>query len=225
MPEHDIVIASTTASQAELDAVTGANTEPEKEQESREAQEQPPADDQAGERHKSRSFQKRIDGLVRKSREADDRAAAFERENAELRAELNRFKPDASGVTEAMRAEVQQLSHLAGINHFLSTNPHVAAALNAMPAGQVLAELKRMNADFEAAFTNNYRPEETEEPEPGHRTSRAAAGASRAPAPIKPISGNGVRPPIDLNDPNVPYREWRAVRDKQEKAWRRGVQR
>jgi hypothetical protein len=219
----ELVLASTTESQAELDRVTGAtNTEPSAEEDQPlEAQEQPAVDDQSSERHKSHKFQKRIDGLVRQRREAEDRATAAELRAAQLEAQLSGSRPDASGVTDAMRAEVQQLPHLGIITHFLKTNPEVAMAVNAMPPAQAVAELKRMNSDFEAGFNN--RMEEAEEPEPEHHTSRAAATASRAPAPIKPLSGGGTRSSVPLDE--MSYGEFRRVRDAQERNWRRGVQR
>src|SRR5262252_5401973 len=142
MPTPEVVIASTTDSQTELDRAAGVAVEEPEKPEPEGAQ-----PEESSERHKNRGFQKRIDGLVKRSREAEDRATAAERRAAELESELNRFKPDASGVTSEMRAEVQKLPHLAGISHFLSTNPQIAEALNAMPAAQAVVELKRMNAD------------------------------------------------------------------------------
>jgi hypothetical protein len=46
---------------------------------------------------------------------------------------------------------------------------------------------------------------------------------SKAPPPIGQLSGHPTRQPLTLDDPNISQADFRRIRDKQEKDWKRGV--
>jgi len=86
-------------------------------------------------------------------------------------------------------------------------NPNIANALNKMNGPAVVQEIQRISAGLQF-----HPPARTQAPV-----------ASKAPAPIRPLSGHSTRQPLSLDEPDISQAEFRRIRDQQEKQWRRGV--
>ncbi len=78
---------------------------------------------------------------------------------------------------------------------YLDANPDQAHALCQMPESSAIAEVARLAATL---------------------TSRARRQISNAPAPINPVRGSSTKSTVPLDE--LPYSEYRAIRDKQEKS-------
>jgi hypothetical protein len=294
---QEIQVSSTTDSAQAVALAANADEAEAEQAEERELQEQRTENGQAGERHRGRSAQKRIDGLTRQKNEEREGRLRAERELAELRERLNGNQPAQETTTKtadtpqtaAWIEALRSLPNATDVAYALSQNPEATVKLDSLGNEQAISEVrtlgqrlqemrateqfaakisdedkKEISAAFAEAGEERFKlptsvvreirnlengvavmkflahsPEECERllgmnqataaVELGRISARLeqkpALPVSNAPQPIRPLSGNGMRPPTDLDDPNISFRDFRAVRDKQEKAWRAGVRR
>lgn len=108
---------------------------------------------------------------------------------------------------------IKQLENGPEVVYYLATHPEEAKELGDMPPVLAVAAIGRLSAALE-------KPSQSETPT-NNVTSRAPDRqpvTSKAPPPIKGLSGHAVRSTKDLSDPNMPYDEWRKIRDAEQKA-------
>ena len=100
------------------------------------------------------------------------------------------------------------------VAYYLGKNLAVAKKLNTMSPFLAVAEVGRIAARLE-------KSQETPEAPTNNITTRSPDKApivSKAPTPIKPLTGHAVRATRDLSDPNLSYEEYRKLRDEQAKS-------
>jgi len=123
-------------------------------------------------------------------------------------------------------------SELAEVTQAIKSNPigsqlvySTMRELSSLPNGpQVFRELIKDSATCARLATMN---QQSVAVELGRISARLEANANRvvvsqAPKPMKPLGGGNVRHSVDLNDPQLDYREFRRVRDAQERAFNSG---
>jgi hypothetical protein len=99
------------------------------------------------------------------------------------------------------------------VAYFLGKNTEVTKKLNEMSPYAAIAEIGRIAARLEKTPSPLQETNNT-----STRSPDRVPTVSKAPAPITPLKGAGVRISKDLNDPNMPYDEYRKIRDEQVKA-------
>jgi hypothetical protein len=87
----------------------------------------------------------------------------------------------------------------------LAKNRELAERISKLPYGQAAKEMGKLEARIAARSS-----EETKKPEPKKQT--------QAPAPISPVGSKGGKVTKDITDPNLPYKEYEAIRMKQRAA-------
>jgi hypothetical protein len=98
------------------------------------------------------------------------------------------------------------------VAYYLGTHAETLGKLNEMSPYLALAEVGRIAARLEKAA-----PAEQETNNVSSRSPDRQPTVSRAPAPIAPLKGGGLRPSRSLSDPDISYADYRAIRDAEEK--------
>lgn len=98
------------------------------------------------------------------------------------------------------------------VAYFLGKNPKVTQKLNELSPFLAVAEVGRIAARLEKTpvplqETNNIAT----------RSPDRQPTVSKAPAPITPLKGGGIRTTKDISSPDIPYDEYRKIRDEQAK--------
>jgi hypothetical protein len=98
------------------------------------------------------------------------------------------------------------------VAYFLGTHPQICKDLNNMSVARAVAEIGKVSARLEGPQEEKQK---TQERGPGNGPDRQPV-TSRAPAPIKPLTGHATRSSVPLDQ--MDYSEYRRVRDQQEKS-------
>lgn len=109
---------------------------------------------------------------------------------------------------------ILELDNGPDVAYYLGKNLAVAKKLNTMSPFLAVAEVGRIAARLE-------KSQEAPETQTNNVTTRSPDKApivSKAPQPIKPLTGHAVRATRDLSDPNLSFEEYRKIRDEQAKA-------
>jgi len=99
------------------------------------------------------------------------------------------------------------------VAYFLGKNPKAVKELNELSPYAAVAYIGRLSAKLEKPAA-----EETPTNNTTIRNPDRSPVVSKAPTPISPLKGGSIRPTKDLSDPNIPYDEYRKMRDEQTKA-------
>lgn len=108
---------------------------------------------------------------------------------------------------------IKQLENGPDVVYYLAKNPKEAQQIADLPPVRAVAEIGRIAARLEKAAPEGQETNATQ-----NRGPDRPPIVSKAPAPIKPLSGHAVRTTPDLNDPNLSFAEYRRIRAEQEKA-------
>ena len=98
------------------------------------------------------------------------------------------------------------------VTYFLATHEDALDKLNEMSLAGALREIGRLAAKLEKPA-----PEETPTNNVTTRNPDRSPIVSKAPTPITPLKGGGVRPSKDISAPDISYEEYRKIRDEQAK--------
>jgi len=114
-------------------------------------------------------------------------------------------------IPQGVQLAILEMENGPDVAYFLGLHPQVCRDLNAMSQPRAIVEIARISAKLEG-------PAEKQENE-NQRGQKSGPDqvpvTSRAPAPIKPLSGHATKSTVSLDQ--LDYAEYRKVRDKQEK--------
>ena len=99
------------------------------------------------------------------------------------------------------------------VAYYLGKHPEAARKLSQLSPFLAVAEVGRIAARLEKA-----EPAAQETNNTAVRSPDRQPTVSKAPAPIAPLKGGGLRPTKDLSSPDISYEEYRKIRDEQAKA-------
>jgi hypothetical protein len=96
---------------------------------------------------------------------------------------------------------------------YLAKNPDIAKELRKMTIADMLLELGSIKTMVMMDVSRG-----TEEPVNARKVGPDKLPVSSAPPPIKGLSGHSTKSAASLADPDIPYADWRKLRDEQAKA-------
>lgn len=121
-------------------------------------------------------------------------------------------------IYEGVKAIILQHHNGVDLQYHLARNPKIARELMEMPVEMAMARAGAMAEQLginesEEPTSQQKEPEET----PNAFTPRVAVRpASTAPAPIRPVGGSSTKSSVPMDE--LPYEQYRKMRDQQEKA-------
>jgi hypothetical protein len=107
---------------------------------------------------------------------------------------------------------IKQLENGPAVVYFLAQNPKEAQKIRGMSPVLAVAEIGRIAARLEKAPAEEAPTNNTSSRSPDRQPI-----VSKAPAPITPLKGGNLRPTRDITSPDIPYDEYRKIRDQQAK--------
>jgi hypothetical protein len=116
------------------------------------------------------------------------------------------------GLPPGIVPAILELENGPEVAYFLGKNHEVTQKLNELSPHLAIAEVGRIAGRLEKTPVPLQETNNT-----ATRSPDRTPTVSKAPAPIAPLKGAGVRISKDLSDPNMPYDEYRKIRDEQAK--------
>lgn len=121
--------------------------------------------------------------------------------------------PILAGVAEIIKTHPNG----ADLQYYLGSNPKIAKELSEMPYTLAMAKAGAIAEEFGREVTEDEPSSaaEEQEPAPTSFTPRKAKGGN-PPPPIRPVGGSSTKSSVPIDE--LPYSEYRKIRDQQEKS-------
>ena len=114
-------------------------------------------------------------------------------------------------IPQGVQLAILEMDNGPEVAYFLGLHPQVCKDLNAMSQPRAIVEIAKISARLEGPAEK----QKNENQRGQNSGPDKVAVTSRAPAPIKPLSGHSTKSTVSLDQ--LDYAEYRKVRDKQEK--------
>src|SRR5215469_17029480 len=115
-------------------------------------------------------------------------------------------------IPQGVQMAILEMENGPDVAYFLGKNPQVVKSLNKMSVPTAMAEIGRISARLEG-------PQDKEKESNQERKINSGPDrepiVSRAPAPIKPLSGHATKSSVPIDE--MSYSDYRRIRDQQEK--------